>query len=72
MDAPYRRRSDIKTLVKLHNNDAGRLVSSAIKHGLGTVKISLGERGPSWNRGMLQQSFSKLAPSPSVACVSSL
>ncbi|XP_021917624.1 protein Wnt-6-like [Zootermopsis nevadensis] len=25
MDAPYRRRSDIKTLVKLHNNDAGRL-----------------------------------------------
>lgn len=27
MDAPYRRRSDIKTLVKLHNNDAGRLVS---------------------------------------------
>jgi wingless-type MMTV integration site family protein 6 len=29
MDAPYRRRSDIKTLVKLHNNDAGRLVSSS-------------------------------------------
>jgi wingless-type MMTV integration site family protein 6 len=28
MDAPYRRRSDIKTIVKLHNNDAGRLVSS--------------------------------------------
>jgi wingless-type MMTV integration site family protein 6 len=28
MDAPYRRRSDIKTLVKLHNNNAGRLVSS--------------------------------------------
>ena len=27
MDAPYRKRSDIKTLVKLHNNDAGRLVS---------------------------------------------
>jgi wingless-type MMTV integration site family protein 6 len=27
MDGPYRRRSDIKTLVKLHNNDAGRLVS---------------------------------------------
>lgn len=26
MDAPYRKRSDIKTLVKLHNNDAGRLV----------------------------------------------
>lgn len=26
MDAPYRQRSDIKTLVKLHNNDAGRLV----------------------------------------------
>ncbi|PNF39862.1 hypothetical protein B7P43_G01971 [Cryptotermes secundus] len=25
MDAPYRRRSDIKTLVKLHNNNAGRL-----------------------------------------------
>nr|CAD7570494.1 unnamed protein product [Timema californicum] len=25
MDAPYRRRSDIKTLVRLHNNDAGRL-----------------------------------------------
>ncbi|XP_012540152.2 protein Wnt-6 [Monomorium pharaonis] len=25
MDAPYRKRSDIKTLVKLHNNDAGRL-----------------------------------------------
>lgn len=29
MDAPYRKRSDIKTLVKLHNNDAGRLVSLA-------------------------------------------
>lgn len=28
MDAPYRKRSDIKTLVKLHNNDAGRLVSA--------------------------------------------
>lgn len=27
MDSPYRKRSDIKTLVKLHNNDAGRLVS---------------------------------------------
>nr|KAF7425094.1 hypothetical protein H0235_007532 [Vespula pensylvanica] len=27
MDAPYRKRSDIKTLVKLHNNAAGRLVS---------------------------------------------
>lgn len=27
MDAPHRKRSDIKTLVKLHNNDAGRLVS---------------------------------------------
>ncbi|XP_050482067.1 protein Wnt-6-like isoform X3 [Bombus huntii] len=25
MDAPYRKRSDIKTLVKLHNNNAGRL-----------------------------------------------
>ncbi|KAG8239069.1 hypothetical protein J437_LFUL018894 [Ladona fulva] len=25
MDAPYRRRRDIKTLVMLHNNDAGRL-----------------------------------------------
>ncbi|KAI4493683.1 PREDICTED: protein Wnt-6-like [Polistes canadensis] len=25
MDAPYRKRSDIKTLVKLHNNAAGRL-----------------------------------------------
>jgi len=29
MDAPYRKRSDIKTLVKLHNNDAGRLVSNS-------------------------------------------
>lgn len=27
LDARYRRRSDIKTLVKIHNNDAGRLVS---------------------------------------------
>lgn len=27
MDAPHRKRSDIRTLVKLHNNDAGRLVS---------------------------------------------
>lgn len=27
MDAPFRKRSDIKTLVMLHNNDAGRLVS---------------------------------------------
>lgn len=27
MDALYRKRSDIKTLVMLHNNDAGRLVS---------------------------------------------
>ena len=26
MDAPYKKRSDIKTLVKLHNSDAGRLV----------------------------------------------
>lgn len=29
MDSPYRKRSDIKTLVKLHNNDAGRL---SVKH----------------------------------------
>lgn len=29
MDAPYRKRSDIKTLVKLHNNNAGRLVGNA-------------------------------------------
>lgn len=28
LDARLRRRSDIKTLVKIHNNDAGRLVSS--------------------------------------------
>lgn len=27
LDSRYKRRSDIKTLVKLHNNDAGRLVS---------------------------------------------
>lgn len=27
LDARFRRRSDIKTLVKIHNNDAGRLVS---------------------------------------------
>lgn len=27
LDARYRRRSDIKTLVKIHNNDAGRKVS---------------------------------------------
>lgn len=27
MDFPYRKRSDMKTLVRLHNNDAGRLVS---------------------------------------------
>lgn len=26
LDARFRRRSDIKTMVKLHNNDAGRLV----------------------------------------------
>lgn len=26
LDARYKKRSDIKTLVKLHNNDAGRLV----------------------------------------------
>ena len=26
MDAPFRKRSDIKTLLKRHNNDAGRLV----------------------------------------------
>jgi wingless-type MMTV integration site family protein 6 len=44
MDAPYRRRSDIKTLVKLHNNNAGRLVSSLGKEkqvlvpGLGTFR----------------------------------
>jgi wingless-type MMTV integration site family protein 6 len=44
MDAPYRRRSDIKTLVKLHNNNAGRLVSYSVKakqfliSGLGTFK----------------------------------
>jgi hypothetical protein len=47
MDAPYRRRSDIKTLVKLHNNNAGRLVSSSGKSklylglGLGAVKVSV-------------------------------
>lgn len=28
LDSKYRRRSDIKTLVKLHNNNAGRLVSA--------------------------------------------
>jgi wingless-type MMTV integration site family protein 6 len=38
MDAPYRRRSDIKTLVKLHNNDAGRLVSLSATL-LGTSRI---------------------------------
>lgn len=27
MDAPFKKRSDIRTLVKLHNNDAGRLVN---------------------------------------------
>lgn len=27
LDARYRRRSDIKTLVRIHNNDAGRMVS---------------------------------------------
>lgn len=27
LDSRYRRRSDIKTLVRLHNNNAGRLVS---------------------------------------------
>jgi wingless-type MMTV integration site family protein 6 len=30
LDARYRRRSDIKTLVRIHNNDAGRMVSSAV------------------------------------------
>lgn len=30
LDARFRRRSDIKTLVKIHNNDAGRLVSCSI------------------------------------------
>lgn len=30
LDARLRRRSDIKTLVKIHNNDAGRLVSCTI------------------------------------------
>lgn len=30
LDARFRRRSDIKTLVKIHNNDAGRLVSSKL------------------------------------------
>lgn len=28
LDARYRRRSDIKTLVKIHNNNAGRMVSA--------------------------------------------
>lgn len=35
LDARYRKRSDIKTLVKLHNNNAGRMVSSifvSLKH----------------------------------------
>ena len=31
LDARFRRRSDIKTLVKIHNNDAGRLVSLTFK-----------------------------------------
>ena len=31
LDARYKRRSDIKTLVKLHNNDAGRMVSGIIE-----------------------------------------
>lgn len=35
MDAPYRKRSDIKTLVKLHNNAAGRLVSGCTGMGFG-------------------------------------
>lgn len=30
LDARYKKRSDIKTLVKLHNNDAGRLVINLI------------------------------------------
>ena len=33
MDAPYRKRSDIKTLVKLHNNNAGRLVGGYLYRG---------------------------------------
>lgn len=38
MDAPYRKRSDIKTLVKLHNNDAGRLVNhSCLLYGLAVI-----------------------------------
>lgn len=32
LDSRYRRRSDIKTLVKLHNNNAGRLVSTHCIH----------------------------------------
>lgn len=40
MDAPYRKRSDIKTLVKLHNNDAGRLVSCFYAYPLDNSHIS--------------------------------
>lgn len=39
LDSRFRRRSDIRTLVKLQNNDAGRLVSSTLLH-LSTLTIS--------------------------------
>lgn len=38
LDSRYRRRSDIRTLVKLHNNNAGRLVSDE-SHPFGKLKI---------------------------------
>lgn len=38
LDSRYRRRSDIRTLVKLHNNNAGRLVSDK-SHPFGKLKM---------------------------------
>jgi wingless-type MMTV integration site family, member 6 len=37
LDARFRRRSDIKTLVKIHNNDAGRMVSNRWRCNLGGI-----------------------------------
>lgn len=44
LDARFRRRSDIKTLVKIHNNDAGRMVSYCLFADLGIFLIVIGDR----------------------------
>jgi wingless-type MMTV integration site family, member 6 len=44
LDARFRRRSDIKTLVKIHNNDAGRMVSYRLFCDLNIAVIAIDDQ----------------------------